>query len=612
MGPKVLHLVPPGKLRCFVTGKLRKETPEEHVRQRWARSLVDEYGYPREDLGVNVPVVMGRSRKYADLVVFRRNAEHTQDEALIVVETKRDDVKPTHGQRGVGQLKSYMAASPRCRYGLWVGVERLAWEREPATGAISQAGDIPRFGDDAPRPPRRTDLKPTTELTSVFRRCHNYIYARAGLQAADAFYELVKLIFCKSFDEEEGRATLEFAVPTKERATESGLRRLMEERLNPLFARVVGRYPFIFDTDERIKLDSRVVGYIVHELQYLSLRKTREDVKGAAYEELVGANLRGDRGQYFTPRNVCDMAVEMVMELYPEHELTSLKVVDCCCGTGGFLVSWLNHLYLTLYEQEERRGGGEARARSRLRDACARNLYGLDIDAHLVRTAQMNLVLHGDGSSNVFRADSARSPGEWNDDARRVVPYGKADVVLTNPPFGGNAKIDDSHILEQYELQGWEAKNPRSSLPAEELFVEGAMRFLKPGGHLAIVLPRGILNNPKKSRFIRDWLLHRSVIIASIDLPPTTFKASGGVPSPSLLITRKFTREEMQDARRGIFNRKYRIFMSAPETSGINNRRKPVYLRAPDGQFHTDANGSRVRDDQISAVSGAFRQWLRA
>ena len=455
MTPKVLHLVPPGKIKCYVTGKLRRETPEEHVRQRWARSLVEEYGYPKSDLGVNVSIVMGRARKYADLVVFRPGAKHVQDEVLIILETKRDDEKPTHGQRGVGQLKSYMAASPRCRFGMWVGVERRAYQRRPATGEISRVGDIPRFGDDEPTPPRRSDLKPATELSSVFRRCHNYIYARAGLQPDQAFYELVKLIFCKSFDEEEGRDTLAFAVLAKERTSESGLRRLLEDRLSPLFSRVVARYPFIFDADERIKLDSRVVGYIVHELQFLSLRDTKEDVKGAAYEELVGANLRGDRGQYFTPRNVCDMAVEMVMELYAEHELTSLKIVDCCCGTGGFLVSWLNHLYLSIVEQEKRRGGGEAQARSRLRQACQRNLFGLDIDAHLVRTAQMNLVLHGDGSSNVFRADSARSPGEWAPEPRSSIPYGQADVVLTNPPFGGNAKIDDGHILEQYELRGW-------------------------------------------------------------------------------------------------------------------------------------------------------------
>ena len=53
----------------------------------------------------------------------------------------------------------------------------------------------------------------------------------------------------------------------------------------------------------------------------------------------------------------------------------------------------------------------------------------------------MNLVLHGDGSSNVFRADSVRSPGEWDDETRRKTPYGKADVVFTNPPFGEKRKL---------------------------------------------------------------------------------------------------------------------------------------------------------------------------
>ena len=62
------------------------------------------------------------------------------------------------------------------------------------------------------------------------------------------------------------------------------------------------------------------------------------DVKGEAYETLVGANLRGDRGEYFTPRNVCDMTVQVIMQQFPEKDLSTIKVVDCCCGTGGFLV----------------------------------------------------------------------------------------------------------------------------------------------------------------------------------------------------------------------------------------------------------------------------------
>lgn len=119
----------------------------------------------------------------------------------------------------------------------------------------------------------------------------------------------------------------------------------------------------------------------------------------------------------------------------------------CCCGTGGFLVSWLNNLYDILLVQEESLLAGcrfspKEQAYKHGRDACNWSLFGLDINPFLVRTCQMNFVSHGDGSSNVFRADTVRSPGEWDDEARRRVPYGKADMVLANPPFGGYVKIE--------------------------------------------------------------------------------------------------------------------------------------------------------------------------
>lgn len=606
----VVFLVPPGKVRCYITGILRQDTPEENVRQRWARSLVEEYGYPKEDIGLNVRIDMGRARKSADLVIFKSGEPHVQANIYIILETKRADKKPSDDDGGDGQLISYMAASLG-RFGMWVGEERRAYEKDPATGKIERIGDIPRFGEDEPERPTREALVPAHELKSVFRRCHNYIYANAGLQKGDAFHEMLKLIFCKTLDEEESDVQLQFSVDPKEKVNESGQRRLMEDRLEPLFERVCERYPFIFEEHERIKLDPKVAAYVVYELQFLSLLDTDADVKGDAYEELVGENLRGDRGEYFTPRNVCDMVAQIAMTIFPKQKLTSLKVQDCCCGTGGFLVSWLNNLKAIIEIQEERRRSlvslGE-RVRTRLREACERNMFGSDINPFLVRTCQMNLVLHGDGSSNVFRADSVKSPGEWDQEARDKLPYGRADVVLTNPPFGGKAKIDDSHILDRYELTRWENDDARSSLPAEQLFVETALNFLKPGGILAIVLPDGILNNPGL-RFIRSWLLKRSQLIASIDLPKTTFSASGGVNNPSVLVVRKFTRAEMANAEQGIIDTAYDVFMAAPETSGIDSRSMPIYLRHPDGRERQDANGQKIKDDQISVVAYAFRDW---
>ena len=614
--PGVVYLIPPGKIRCCVTGNLRDDIPEENVRQRWARSLMEEYGFPKTDLGMEIGITMGRQTKRADVVVYRHGAERVQENITIIVEAKREDVLPSDKAKGIDQLKSYMAASVSCRHGLWVGKERIGFEKTEDLG-FAEIPDIPRFGSDTVKPPTHGDLKPAHELQSVFRRCHNYIYANAGLQKAEAFHEFLKLIFCKTYDEEESTGELRFCVGTKERSTESGQRRLMEDRLTPLFEDVKSRFPFIFEDRETIQLEPRVAAYVVAELQFLSLLDTETDVKGDAYEELVGANLRGDRGEFFTPRNVCDMAVKMVLSLHDVDRLTSLKVLDCCCGTGGFLVSWLNTIHQVLLVQEDARQGRrtrttpDERARLRVKDVCNRNLWGLDINPFLVRTCQMNLVLHGDGSSNVYRANTVQLPGEWDEEARLNVPFGQADIVFTNPPFGGNARIEDGHVLGQYELPTWDAGRRRASMPAEQLFIEAAMRFLKSNGYLVIVLPKGILNNPG-NRFIRSWLLRRSQLIAVVDLPTTTFAASKGINNPSVIVVRKFTRQELRQADGGVQSEAYDFFQAAPMTAGINKRAKFIYVRHPDGREKTDGNGNRIRDDQIATVAGEFRRWVES
>ncbi len=74
------------------------------------------------------------------------------------------------------------------------------------------------------------------------------------------------------------------------------------------------------------------------------------DVKGRAYEEIVGSNLRGDRGEFFTPRNICHMAVTM---LDPgERQL----VLDPACGTGGFLITAMNYVIEKIRAAEIQKG----------------------------------------------------------------------------------------------------------------------------------------------------------------------------------------------------------------------------------------------------------------
>jgi type I restriction enzyme M protein len=148
----------------------------------------------------------------------------------------------------------------------------------------------------------------------------------------------------------------------------------------------------------------------------------------------------------------------------------------------------------------------------------------------------------------------------------------------------------------------------RTSMPAEQLFVESAMMFLKEGGILGIVLPDGILNNPGL-RFLRSWLLKRARIIASIDLPKETFSISGGVNNPSVLIVQKFTSEQVERANAKILDENHMVFLSSPRTAGIDKRGKPIFLRYPDGREILDKDGNRTVDDEISAVAERFIQW---
>lgn len=628
--------IPAGKIRCFITGELRNDTPEENVRQRIARSIVEEYGYPKEDIEPEFRVNIGRAKKRVDIAVFTHGEPHTQENIVLIAETKRDEVKPTDRDNGVDQLKSYLAACPNAKWGLWVGSELQAYEMVVEAGEhrAVEVADIPPYGKT--QPPRITfnQLIPAEGLRDVFKRCHNYIYANQGLPKDQAFHELLKLIFCKVQDEQATEEEMRFDVTSDERCSEMGQRRL-RKRIDELFNEVRERYPYIFEPHDRIRLDNRVLAYIVSELRRYSLLQTATDVKGEAYQEIVRANLRGARGEFFTPPNVCQMAVDAVFSTYPKNHWLSLKVLDPACGTGGFLRAVMNLWRRYIFEQEKHKWKLDhialEKTAARLKEHCDRNLFGIDINPDLVRAAQMNLVMHGDGSTNVFQANSLLPPGEWRDDVKAKIQLDTFDIVLTNPPFGTGPglAVDDPHILDQFELTRFEANSPRASMPPEQLFIERCYQLLKPGGLLAIVLPDSILSNPGLV-FIRHWIIEHCKLIASIDLPVETFLAFGGTGTQtSVLVLQKKTEEEMRLEEAAGRIQDYDVFMALCHTMGYDRRGNNLWLRTPEGEiieqevtipvitrkpdgiviYEPKRELRRVRDDDVSQVTGLFQEW---
>ncbi len=590
-------IVEQGKILDYIDGVTqRQETPEEYVRQEIAKSLVREYRYAKRDIAVEFSIRLGSRKPRVDLCVFPEGEEHQQQHIFSIIECKAQSIPSSHRKEGVGQLKSYLAACPNAVYGMWTnGLERHCYRRSETRGRIEydEIPDIPAFGqtyDEAERP-RVDQLKPATSdaLLFAFRRCHNYIAGNQGLQKPEAFWELLKLIFCKIHDERNSYE-LEFYAAANERHGPNGPLRV-KTRLDRLFSAVKADYGSIFKPNDAIELEPKVLAYLVSQLQMYSLLESDVDVKGRAYEEIVGANLRGDRGEFFTPRNICKMAVAM---LDPgEKDL----VLDPACGTGGFLITAMNHVIQKIAEAEQGRGGTESRIENARRDRVQRfalnQIVGLDLNPNLVKAAKMNMVMNNDGAGGLYQANSLTPPASWSDELRGRRLPGEVDILFTNPPFGSKIPIDDPAILEQYDLghawsydeqsDSWNMTEAlQKSQPPEILFVERCVAFLKPGtGQMAIVLPDGILGSPGLG-YVREWILRNCRLLASVDLHADTFQPHVSVQTSVLLLQRKAVELVNLEQAAGQMS-DYEVFMALGNHIGHDKRGNVTYVRDPEG-----------------------------
>ncbi len=443
-------------------------------------------------------------------------------------------------------------------------------------------------------------------LLFVFRTCHDYIYGNDGLHKDKAFFEFLKIIFCKIEDEKNVPRPLNFYATSGERKNPDG-QLVVKQRIEKIFNAVKLRYPQIFSDADNLELTPRSLARVVSELQKYSLLNTNIDIKGKAYEEIVGANLRGDRGEFFTPRNVMKMVVDMIDPQLDE------KILDSSCGTGGFPVIAMTHVIDALEKffvdefKAPRADWNEDIRRqfqAQIADSASKNFFGFDLNPDLVKAAKMNMVMNNDGSGNIWQANSLLPPHEWSDDFKRglarifnLAPenirnansIALFDVIVTNPPFGSKIPIDDEHILRQFDLAHiwtfdgvWSMTDDlRSSVPPEILFVERCTQLLKPGGRMGIVLPDSILGSPGLG-YIRAWLIRNHKILASIDLHADTFQPHNGTQTSVLILQKKSPAEIANEERNGIDD--YEIFMAQVERVGHDKRGNATFKRDDDGR----------------------------
>lgn len=656
-------VIPEGKISDYVDGKFRNDTPEEYVRQTIEKRLVNEHKYSTKQIRIEYTLQLGSNKPRADIVIFDKNCpatEQTQNNIKLIIECKKETVDARNAKDGIEQLKSYMSACPNCEWGMWTNGKQKEVFRKYAdeSGNLSfmDYNDIPSADGnlDSINRPQRQSLKNAYDdnLLFVFKTCHNHIHVNDGLQKQPAFFELLKVIFCKIEDERNIPKPLEFYTTSEERSNPDG-QLTVKKRISKIFDRVKKKHGKIFDATDEIKLAPRSLAYIVSELQKYSLLNTNIDIKGKAYEEIVGANLRGDRGEFFTPRNVMKMVVEMINPKLDE------RVLDSSCGTGGFLVTAMTHVIVQLENEfsksleKERKdwSSDELKAfQDRISEMASTSFFGFDINPDLVKATKMNMVMNNDGSGNILQTNSLLPPHEWSDEFRtklaEAVVVDKAeirnhetleffDVIVTNPPFGSKIPIKDEPVLKQFELARiWEnnkktgtwTKTDRlqSSVPPEILFIERCTQFLVPGGRMGIVLPDSILGAPGLG-YIREWLIKNYRIIASIDLHADTFQPRNGTQTSVLFLQKKTAEEKDREEKSGQMA-DYNIFMAMADKIGHDKRGNPIFKRDNEGNeilvddhdsFITaedsivHAKKQKVVDDQTPDIPKIFKDWKK-
>lgn len=605
------------QLVCALTNKVVKATDKELTLQSMIDMMAEEYGFAPEDMERDFRVTYkepdsDKSRTQAvDLAIFDAGKAHVVENLIrFVVVAKDAKVKPTDAKKGVDAMLDNILTFTDCEFGCWTNGEDLHYryytEDDFGQAETQDISDFPANGqtlaDLEAQGDRAMPRKPANEsLIKTFKRCHDYIYGNEGMKKT-AFWELLNLIFCKLYDEKRRNMDAKegisyrrrFWVGVKEQFTEEG-RKAVADRIRGLFEELKESQVFrdVFDGSEQIMLSDRGLAFVAAELAKYSFLDATVDVKGTAYETIVSNTLKQEAGQFFTPRNIIKCMVKM---LDPDQ---NTRVLDPACGSGGFLVTVLDHvrhkitrnLYPELDEVSLAARVNTPEVDDLVRNYAEKMIFGFDFDPDLKKAARMNMVMAGDGHSNIFNINSLDYPQGDKPDRPLIAeavnesikhskdkdfPFGtsednaqgKFDMIFTNPPFGAKVEVD-MEIARRYALN--------SNAP-EVLFIEVCYNFLKPGGKMGIVLPDGILGNPN-TESVRKWILEHFKLLASVDLPVETFLPQVGVQA-SLLFLQKKTAEELLIP---LDKEDYDVFMAIVEQVGKDRRGVPIYKKDEDG-----------------------------
>ena len=460
------------------------QSPEERVRQEYIKRLVNDYGFPLEQMAQEIQVnnsQRGQGRASADIVIWKNKKDKTDSNSpVIVVECKAEHITV----REEDYFQGYNYAS-------WAGADFFVTTNIKETRIFKVVkGKIPKHLEEIIDIPDAESIKSEKKIdellkqTKAFTRdefskllfnCHNIIRNNDKLSPEAAFDEISKILFIKIRYERSNTGTQIFS-KKQFLSDKEAYDRHKSKDSRPFYQQLFEstkedfKNQDLFAENETVRIRENSFEAIVEKLEKYNLSTTSDDVKGIAFEQFLGRTFRGELGQFFTPRTVVDFMVEILDP--QEGEI----ICDPCCGSGGFLIKAFEYVRAKIeaeiqeqkevikrkYFNDEYTNSTDKKkleieekvnqlffylnqeldinnSKSRLRVLSYDCIFGTDANPRMSRTAKMNMIMHGDGHGGVHHNDGLLNVNG--------IFENRFDVILTNPPFG--ARIEKSLLITE-------------------------------------------------------------------------------------------------------------------------------------------------------------------
>lgn len=250
-----------------------------------------------------------------------------------------------------------------------------------------------------------------------------------------------------------------------------------------------------FEDANQYMKDGVLLRQVLNTIDELDLGSYEEShAFGEIYESILKElQSAGSAGEFYTPRAVTDFMAQIIKPQIKE------VCADFACGTGGFLISWLKQL-------------AKIKETSQEQTDFDNSIYGIEKKQFPYMLAVTNMLLHGIDTPRIYHDNSLMY------DVLDYTDKDKFDVILMNPPYGGNEKKDvKNHFPDDL-----------ASSETADLFMSVIMYRLKENGRAAVILPDGFLfgtDNAKiaiKKKLFKDFNLHTIIRLPHSVFAPYT------------------------------------------------------------------------------------------